>query len=271
MRYFLVAALALLVVAGDGASGAGSTIMLMPGLMCGGTTITASSVLYLPAYNCFLSRASTARYTDSTGTIQTAAANTPRYDYDPTTHTLNGILIEPAATNLLPDSSDFTNNTYWTSNGTPTMAADTTAPDGSLAVSFSSAQTFNGRYKSVAVTNATVYTFSVYFKYVSGSGNIRLGLGSGFIDITPSTGAVVQTSGLTGTPTVTSVGNGWYRCVLSFTTTSTTATAIVYNRDATAMKTAFWGPQVELGSVATSYISTTTAAASRSADIYQQP
>ena len=39
-------------------------------------------------------RASTATYTDASGTIQTAAINAPRWDYDPVTHALRGLLIE---------------------------------------------------------------------------------------------------------------------------------------------------------------------------------
>jgi hypothetical protein len=49
-------------------------------------------------------RASTATYTDQNGTIQTAATNAPRWDYDPVTHALRGLLIEEARTNLLLNS-----------------------------------------------------------------------------------------------------------------------------------------------------------------------
>ena len=45
-------------------------------------------------------RASTATYFDVTGTLQTATANTPRWDYDLVTHALRGLLMEDARTNL---------------------------------------------------------------------------------------------------------------------------------------------------------------------------
>ena len=45
-------------------------------------------------------RASTATYFDATGTLQTAAINAPRWDYDPVTLVLNGLLIEEARTNI---------------------------------------------------------------------------------------------------------------------------------------------------------------------------
>jgi hypothetical protein len=50
-------------------------------------------------------RASTATYFDATGTMQTAAANTPRWDYNPTTLALNGLLIEEARTNSVLNSA----------------------------------------------------------------------------------------------------------------------------------------------------------------------
>ena len=37
--------------------------------------------------------------------MQTAAVNAPRWDYDPLTSALRGLLIEPAATNLLLNSA----------------------------------------------------------------------------------------------------------------------------------------------------------------------
>jgi hypothetical protein len=43
------------------------------------------------------SRASTATYTDIAGVTQTAAVNQPRWDYDPVTHALRGLLIEGAS------------------------------------------------------------------------------------------------------------------------------------------------------------------------------
>src|SRR4029077_17321879 len=50
-------------------------------------------------------RASTATYFDASGTMQTAATNAPRFDYDPVTHALRGLLIEEQRTNLLLNSA----------------------------------------------------------------------------------------------------------------------------------------------------------------------
>jgi len=50
-------------------------------------------------------RASTATYFDAAGVMQSAAVNAPRWDYDPATLQLRGLLIEEARTNLLLNSA----------------------------------------------------------------------------------------------------------------------------------------------------------------------
>src|SRR5450830_1024916 len=74
-----------------------------------GATLTRHVTLgkYLDAVNfpplpldapAFVSRASTATYTDASGVIQIAAVNVARFDFDPVTHAANGLLLEQAAT-----------------------------------------------------------------------------------------------------------------------------------------------------------------------------
>jgi hypothetical protein len=53
----------------------------------------------------FFARASTGTYFDSAGVLQTAAINTPRFDYDPSTLAAQGLLIEEARTNLVLNSA----------------------------------------------------------------------------------------------------------------------------------------------------------------------
>lgn len=53
-------------------------------------------------------RASTATYFNSAGVMQTAAANAPRWDYNPGTLALQGLLIEEARTNVLLNSAVLT-------------------------------------------------------------------------------------------------------------------------------------------------------------------
>lgn len=58
----------------------------------------------LPADVTF-TRASTAWYFNSAGVLTAAAANAPRFDYDPATLQLKGMLVERAGTNLVLNSS----------------------------------------------------------------------------------------------------------------------------------------------------------------------
>lgn len=84
---------------------------------------------FLSAAGGTFSRPSIATYFDSTGTLQTAASNTPRFDYDPTTHAAKGILIEESRTNLLIRSAEIENAT-WTKSNSTIAANITIAPDG---------------------------------------------------------------------------------------------------------------------------------------------
>src|SRR4051794_25075870 len=56
-----------------------------------------------------------ATYYNSSGTLVTAASGSPRFDYAPVSHLPMGLLLEPAATNLLTDSKGL-NGTNWVSN-----------------------------------------------------------------------------------------------------------------------------------------------------------
>jgi hypothetical protein len=67
-------------------------------------------------------RASTATYFDATGTLQTAATNVPRFDFDPVTHAPLGLLIEEARTNsLLNSGAPATQTTASLATGTYTL------------------------------------------------------------------------------------------------------------------------------------------------------
>ncbi|OIN87265.1 MAG: hypothetical protein AUJ12_02560 [Alphaproteobacteria bacterium CG1_02_46_17] len=75
---------------------------------------------FLGAVGGTFTRNSVATYFDSTGTLQTASNNIPRFDYDPVTHAPKGILIEERRTNQAYYSTD---PASWINNGvtiTPT-------------------------------------------------------------------------------------------------------------------------------------------------------
>lgn len=140
-------------------------------------------------------RASTATYYDSTGTLQIAAINTPRINYHQTTFAHIGLLIETASTNILLNSA--------------------TAFSQSLS------------------TLANTYTISF-----TGTGTVTL----------------------SGAATLTLVGTG-VSARVSATFVSSGGTITV-----TATGTTIRG-QIELGTIASSYIPTTSTTITRAADV----
>jgi hypothetical protein len=77
-------------------------------------------------------------------------------------------------------------------------------------------------------------------------------------------GSIASTAGTGVTATITSVGNGWYRCSMAVTTTLATSGSGFQIRDAASgdgtTGVYLWGAQAELGNIASPYTVTTTAA-----------
>jgi hypothetical protein len=122
-------------------------------------TATAS----LPSQLTF-TRASIATYFDNTGTMQTAAVNTPRFDHDPISHQQLGMMMESSATNLISCSANFSlNNCWWNdSSGLTVTQNAATAPDGSNAGALISSTSSGWIYPTVQpTTNGTPYTASI--------------------------------------------------------------------------------------------------------------
>jgi hypothetical protein len=189
--------------------------------------------------------------------------------------------------NLLLQSQ--TLQTSWTRNavlafGSGSVVDSVVAPDGTTtAETVTEDNTTAQHYLSQTIVKAaasTAYTLSFYAKkkdrqwiYLQGvdGGNFArcyYNLNTGVIGTASTGGAGFSLNG----QTISSVGNGWYRCTLSFTTTATT-NLVLYVAMTTADATAsyagdntsgvyLWGAQLETGSSATSYIPTVAASAS---------
>ena len=99
-------------------------------------------------------RASTGTYFDATGTMQSATTNTPRWDYDPVTHALRGMLIEEARTNLLLNSA-----TLGTQSVTTTAVATTLSFYGTGTVTLTGTSTA-GPLTGTGVSNRVSLTFT---------------------------------------------------------------------------------------------------------------
>lgn len=228
-------------------------------------------------------RASTATYFDASGVLQSAANNAPRIDFDPATLLCNGLLIEEARTNSIPNSTGSGGSagvapTTWTasgntSNGITVNVQGVGTENGINYVDLEIIGTatvtgtaftyaFSG---SIAVSAAQVWTYSFYTKLVSGSlTNLTLGsrvawlggFGSSDVSFVPTSAnlaaqralntATAPASATTAAPQlrIATVNGVTYNCVIRIGL-----------------------PQLELGAFATSVIPTTTTALTRAADV----
>jgi hypothetical protein len=218
--------------------------------------------------------------------LLTANNNVARFDHNPTTGESLGLLVEEQRTNLLLRSEEF-DNASWTETNVTITANTIVGPDGTLTADYVAENSANGAHRvsqTISVTSGTAYSTSVFVK-AGGRTFVQLFFSSaafgsnGYANFNLSTGAV-GTVGSGSTATITAVGNGWYRCALTATAIATSASAAVTFQIITSATAArnesytgdgysgifLWGAQLEAGAFATSYIPTTSASATRSAD-----
>jgi hypothetical protein len=216
-----------------------------------------------------------------TPTLQTAAINAPRFDYNPTTRESLGLLLEQAATNLALYSSDYT-NAAWTKTACTITATADISPDGTQNASLmvlSTASAFHQCYQQLTLTAAT-YTYSAYVKYyglqfvqIASSGAVNYVCNFDLLNGTAGT-----PSGSGATASIQNAGNGWYRCSITYTGAASAYNHLIIASNsltATFQPTftgngfngyLIWGAQVELAPSATSYIATVASAQTRTTD-----
>lgn len=218
------------------------------------------------------------------GLLQVLAPNSPRFDYDPVTLQPRGLLIEESRTNLLIDSRDMTTASWSKTDVTPVrnqVGIDGVANTACLMTEGVAGTSGLNQGLAGLPAGATV-TSSRYLK----RGNndwIRLAVASSAGNgwqawLNLATGALGTSGALgagAGSAIVQNVGNGWYRLTITATiggadtdcnnniyaTSANSVTARVNN--ATYIMDA---AQLEVGAFATSFIPTTSAAVTRSAD-----
>ena len=194
--------------------------------------------------------------------------NVPRLTYQNGGGGCPSLLLEKQSTNLLTYSEQFDNTSGWSTAGSTVTANNTTSPDGTQNADLLTLNVtaYPSIYQAVTTTNGAIYTASIYAK--KGNQNF-LGLeirGSSSVTDTVfnlNTGVVVS-----GTGTIESVGNGWYRCSITKAANSTSTLLIIGRGDtATSGDTLYlWGAQLEQSSYQTSYIVSTSSSATRVAD-----
>jgi hypothetical protein len=218
------------------------------------------------------SRSTIATRIAKNGLITTVAANVPRLEYPMIDGEVVGcpsLILEPARTNVFQRSEEFS-NAYWNTARIETpYIADVLSPDGTLnayTLEISSGETGGGGvYKSISVTGDN--SWSVFAKKntvdylvlgdtgLDGSRNVvYFNLSNGTI------GSEYQNA----TGEMQDFGNGWYRCTMKYTLTSS-GNKFIYmtNIDGTTTNSVqggdsiyIYGAQLEQGSYPTSYIKT---------------
>ncbi len=224
----------------------------------------------------------TAPITNYVPVLLSAANNVARFDHNPVTGESLGLLIEEQRTNLLTRSEEF-NDAAWTKLNSTITADTVVTPNGTLTgdklvEDTTASNTHEVVSGSISFTSGTSYALSVYAKAAERSAFsfVRSGTGgaSARFDLSNLT-----TTSIVGSPTlsINPVGNGWFRCTMSWTagaTASRTHSIRLENPFGTDSYTGdgtsgiyIWGAQLEVGAFPTSYIPTTTAAATRAADV----
>ena len=245
-------------------------------------TVYNSLTSFLTASGGTFTRNSIGTYFDSTGTLQTATANTPRFDYAPITLATKGILIEESRTNLIQRSTEMDNADWGKTNVTVTANA-TTAPDGTMTAEYVAATGVSNSYivsfPRPTFSAGNTVTWSIFAK--AGTSSIvalECRDNSTYIGTTFNLSTLAITLGSGVTASMTSVGNGWYRLVATRTFTQSSASAFIgtfyidaYGTGGAGQGVYLWGAQAEIGSFATSYIPTTTAAVTRNTDALTIP
>ena len=218
-------------------------------------------------------------------TLQTAASGEARFDHDPVTGESKGLLMEGARANLANWSEVALNFFGGNLSGVEMSANAGIAPDGTHTADLVHQSTLSEHQSIYAgiggISGGTPYTRSCFFKS-RGARYVALMQYDGFTNHGTTydlqDGVVVVTEG-SATGTIEDVGNGWFRCTQTYTTTAAATSeriqiALPSGGNNTFAHTGdgwsgvlFWGWQLEAAPFASSYIKTTGSTATRSTDV----
>jgi hypothetical protein len=241
---------------------------------------------------------------NSAGLIETIASGIPRLDYYTSSGTPGcpALLVEPSGTNVIVQSQNWLAS-GWRDDATAnvttvTATTGTIDPLGTNTANAISPTSGSATHLKVGNDNSlsftgTVYTSSAFFKQGTGNAGRYVQLTypaarftqEGYANFDLQLGTVAVVSGISADTNraaiIENYGNGWYRCRLTATCNSAGTgngfTAVLINASGDTRALPFagtitdvlygWGAQTETGSVATSYIPTTTGSVTRNADV----
>jgi len=249
----------------------------------------------------------TATRVNASGNIEGVLANVPRIDYfgGQASLLVEPSAINLSLNSQTWDASN--NWQLSEGSGRVTVATATSgtlAPDGTStanAISPTSGNIthylFSNATGTISYVSGTVYTLSAFFKKGAGDsgryvqiasrGGTTGFLGNPYANFDLELGTTLTVSGSVADSNrasrIQNYGNGWYRCSLTATCSASSNSTVgvlaaLLTTDTNArLGAAFagntsdyifgWGAQLEAGSVATSYIPTTTGSVTRSADV----
>ena len=214
-------------------------------------------------------------------TSGSASDQVARVEYDASGNPL-GLLVEEQRTNLLTQSSDLTHSDWTASNvGVTANQVDPAGGTGAFLIEDSSTNYGLVRQQVTGVAGST-YTASLFVKQTASAASELLIRFKGLTEANRDCNLDTSTGDISGSPDIAVQDyNGWWR--ISVTTTLVSATTLEFTvypahassfngtPDATATTTAgthiVYGPQVEAGEGATSYIPTTSGSVTRLKDV----
>ena len=244
-----------------------------------------------------VTRATTATRVNASGLIESVASGIPRLDYFSSGGTVGcpALLVEPAATNGILNSADTTTSWSIVSGTLSSASIDVIGVSGNNLTVLVTGSTIAGAGRivrgsnNVALASGSTYTISFLVKqtathtiggyYVVTTGAASGDIGASFnVSGSFSSGSIKDNASFTNRiRRVERWGTDVFRCSETFTMSASgtltnfhlaplVSTTSISN-SAVGTQLGFAAPQIELGSVPTSFIPTTTGTVTRNADV----